>query len=133
MKPRRKQESDIAKEFLEQLAADRGSVLADEEYESVRSWQLQTLAKPPRIEWAVAAPGLACILVGVGLLVAAMLTWITAPEDSSMNRLMIGLLLAGLGSYLFFGNLRACRAATRRPYSERKTEIDDLLRSGLIT
>jgi len=133
MKPRRKQEGDTAKEFLEQLAADRGSVLADEEYESVRSWQLQTLAKPPRIEWAVAAPGLACILVGVGLLVAALLTWITAPEDSTMNRLMIGLLLAGLGSYLFFGNLRACRAATRRPYSERKTEIDDLLRSGLIT
>src|SRR5882724_12519528 len=100
MKPRRKQESDTAKAFLEQLAADRGSVLADEEYESVRSWQLQTLAKPPRIEWAVATPGLACILVGVGLLVAALLTWITAPEDSSMNRLMIGLLLAGLAGSL---------------------------------
>lgn len=133
MKPCRKQEADTAKEFLTQLAADKGPLLADEEYESMRSWQLQTLAKPPRIEWAVAAPGLVCILVGVGLFVAALLTWVTAPEDTTMDRLMIGLLLAGLGSYFFFGNLRACRALTSRPYSERRTEIDDLLRAGLIT
>ncbi len=133
MKPRRKQEADTAKEFLEQLAADRGPVLTDEEYESMRSWQLQTLAKPPRIEWAVAAPGLVCILIGVGMLVAALLTWVKAPEDTTMNRLMIGLLLVGLGSFFFFGNLRACRAVTSRSYAERKTEIDDLLRSSLIS
>ena len=133
MKPRGKQEGDTAKEFLEQLAADKGSVLTDEEYESVRSWQLQNLAKPPRVEWAIAAPGLVGMLVGVGLLIAAMVTWVTAPEDTTMNRLMIGLLLVGLGSYFFFGNLRACRAVTSRSYAERKTEIDDLLRAGLIT
>src|SRR6266568_526287 len=133
MKSRRKQEGDTAKEFLEQLAADRGTILTDEEYESMRSSQLQTLARPPRVEWAVAGPGLLCILLGVGLLVAALLTWITAAEDTTMNRLMIGLLLVGLGSYFFFGNLHACRAAFRRPFTERISEIDDLLRSGLIT
>ena len=115
------------------LAADQGTILTDEEYESMRSSQLETLARPPRVEWAVAGPGLICILIGVGLLVAALLTWITAPEDTTMNRLMIGLLLLGLGSYFFFGNLHVCRAAYRRPLTERISEIDDLLRSGLIS
>lgn len=115
------------------LATDRGTILTDEEYGSMRSSQLASLARPPRIEWAVAGPGLVCILIGVGLLVAAFLTWITAPEDTTMNRLLIGLLLVGLGSYFFFGNLHACRAAYRRPFTERLSEIDDLLRSGLIT
>jgi len=133
MKSRRKQEADTPKEFLEMLAADRGTVLTDEEYESMRLSQLESLARPPRVEWAVAGPGLVCILIGVGLLVAALLTWITAPEDATMNRLMIGLLLVGLGSYFFFGNLHVCRAAYRRPVTERLSEIDDLLRSGLIT
>jgi hypothetical protein len=133
IKSHRKLEGDTAKEFLEQLAADKGAILTDEEYDSVRSSQLQTLARPPRIEWAVAGPGLLCICIGVGLLVAALLTWITAPEDTTMNRLMTGLLLIGLGSYFFFGNLHACRAAFRRPYNGRISEIDGLLRSGLIT
>jgi hypothetical protein len=133
MKTRHKQEGDTTKEFLEQLAADKGTVLTDEEYVSIRSGQIQTLAKPPRIEWAIAAPGLACVLVGGGLFVAALLNWTTAPENSTMNRLMIGLLLVGLGSYFFFGNLRACRAVASRSNAERRTEIDDLLRSGLIT
>ncbi len=115
------------------LAADRGKILSDEEYESMRSSQLESLARPPSVEWAVAGPGLVCILIGVGLLVAALLTWITAPEDTTMNRLMIGLLLVGLGSYFFFGNLHACRAAYRRPFAERLGEVDELLRSGLIT
>jgi hypothetical protein len=133
MKSRRKQEADTPKEFLEMLAADRGTVLTDEEYESMRLSQLESLARPARVEWAVAGPGLVCILIGGGLLVAALLTWITAPEDTTMNRLMIGLLLVALGSYFFFGNLHTCRAAYRRPVSERLREIDDLLRSGLIT
>lgn len=133
MKSRRKEDGDSAKEFLEQLAVDKGTILTDEEYEGMRSFQLEMLAKPPRVEWVVAGPGLVCILVGVGLLVAALLTWITAPEDTTMNRLMIGLLLLGLGSYFFFGNLHVCRAAYRRPLPERIGEIDDLLRSGLIT
>jgi hypothetical protein len=132
MKPRRKQEAGTAKDFLRQLAEDKGPVLTEQEYESVRSWQLRTLAKPPRIEWAIAAPGLA-FLVGVGFLVTALLTWITTPEDSTMNRLMMGVLLAGVGSYFFFGNFRICGAGARRSHSERKAEIDDLLRSGLIT
>jgi len=133
MKQRCKQEGDTAKEFLEQLAADRGTILTDEEYESVRSWRLETLAKPPRIEWEIAGPGLACVIVGIGLLVAALVTWITATDDTTMNLLMIGVLLVGLGSYFFLGNLLVCRGATRRPCSERKDEVDDLLRSGLIT
>jgi hypothetical protein len=57
MKSHRKLEGDTAKEFLEQLAADKGAILTDEEYDSVRSSQLQTLARPPRIEWAVADRG----------------------------------------------------------------------------
>jgi hypothetical protein len=133
MKSRRKQESDGAKEFLEQLAADRGTILTGEEYESIRSSRLQDLARPPRIEWAVAGPGLVSILIGVGLLVAALLTWITASKDTTMSRLFLGLLLIGLGSYFFFGNLRACRAATQRRRTDRMSEIDDLLHSGLIT
>ena len=126
MKSTRKKEDDTAKEFLKQLAADRGTILTDEEYESIRLSQLQDLARPPRIEWAVAAPGLACILVGVGFLVAALPTRI-------MSRLVFGLFLVGLGSLFFFGVLLACRSAARRPYTERMTEIGDLLRSGLIT
>jgi hypothetical protein len=133
MKSRRKQEGDTAKEFLEQLLADRGTILTDEEYQDIRSWQLQTLAKPPRVEWAAAGPGLLCILIGIGLLVSVLLTWITAPEETTMNRLAMGVILAGLGSHFFFGNLRACRPAFRRPYPERIAEIDELLRSGLIT
>jgi hypothetical protein len=91
------------------------------------------LARPPRIEWAVAAPGLVSILIGVGLLVAALVSWVTAPENTTMSRLMMGLVLAGLGSFFFFGNLRACRVALRRSCAERHVEINDLLRSGLIT
>jgi hypothetical protein len=132
MKSSRKLKDDTAKEFLTQLAADRG-ILTDEDYQSVRFSQLQDLARPPRVEWAVAGPGLACLLVGVGFLVAALLTWTATPEDSTMSRLTFGLLLIGLGSLFFFGNLRACRRTARRPYAERLNEIDDLLRSGLIT
>jgi hypothetical protein len=133
VKSTRKKDGDTAKEFLNQLAADRGTILPDEDYESIRLSRLQDLARPPRVEWAVAAPGLACILVGVGFLVAALLTWTAAPENSAMSRLVFGLLLVGLGSLFFFGNLRACRTAARRSYTERMSEIDDLLRSGLIT
>jgi hypothetical protein len=133
MKSRRKQEADTPKEFLEMLAADRGAILTDEEYDSLRASQLEALAKPPRVEWSVAGPGLVCILIGLGLLVTALMTWITAPEDTTMNRLMIGLMLLGLGSYFFFGNLHACSTEYRRPFAERVSEIDGLLRLSLIT
>jgi hypothetical protein len=133
MKSRRKQETDTAKRFLQQLAVDRGTILTDEEYENARSSQLQDLARSPRVQWAVAGPGIVCMLVGMGLSVAALLPWITGAEDATIGHLMLGLLLVGFGSYFFFGNLHACRAATRRPYTERISELDDLLRSGLIT
>jgi hypothetical protein len=133
MKPSRKQQARRAEGFLRELEASKGTVLTDEEYEGARARQLQTLAKPPRIEWVVAGPGLVGILVGIGFLVAAWVTWVAAPGDSTRNRLMIGLVLVGLGSLFFIGNLLACRTATRRPCAERKAEIDDLLRSGLIT
>jgi hypothetical protein len=133
MKSTRKHNGDTAKEFLEQLAADRGTILNDQDYESIRLVRLQDLARPPRVEWAVAAPGLACILLGVGVLVAALFTGTAASAERSLGSMVFGLLLVGLGSLFFFGNLRACSAATRRPYAERMSEIDDLLRSGLIT
>lgn len=133
MKSRGKQEAETTREFLEQLAKDRGPILTDDEYENVRSSVLRSLANPPRVEWAVAAPGLISILIGIGLLVAVLLTWITAPEDTTMSRLIVGLLFVGLGSYFFFGNLLACRASVRRSYGERITEINDLFQSGLIS
>ncbi len=126
MKSTRKMEDDTAKEFLRQLAAERGKILTDEDFESIRLTRLEDLARPPRIEWAVSGPGLACILVGIGLVVAALLT-------RNVSLLLFGPTLVGFGSYLFFGNLRACRTAMRRPCTERLGEIDDLLRSGLIT
>ena len=133
MKSNSQLDGDTVKEFLERLAADKGTILTDEEYEDVRSSTLQRLAKPPRIEWVVAGMGILCILIGIGLFVTALLTWVTAAEDTTMKRLMVGLVLIGLGSFFFFGNLQACRAAFRRPFAERISEIDDLLRCGLIT
>jgi hypothetical protein len=133
MKRRYHTEENAAKPFLERLAADRGTLITDEEYLGWRSYVLQTLARPPHIEPAVAIPWLICALVGVCLLVLGFIKWLSAPEETTMDRWAFGVLLAGLGLYFFVRNIRACRSAVNRPAAERAAEADELLRAGLIT
>src|SRR5437899_2702456 len=102
MKPNKREDCDTLKQFLEQLAADRGVVITDEEYESLRSSELQSLAKPQRMGWIVVIPGLVFLLIGIGFSVSALVSLASVLEEAALIRLMFGIFLAGLGSYFFF-------------------------------
>ena len=133
MEPDYAKECDTVKGFLEQLAADRGTLLTEEEYQSLRSSQLRDLEKPSRSGWLVAAPGLAFLLIGIGIVIAILARWNSASADAAVGQLMLGILLTVLGSCFSFGYIRGAIAEARRTYPERVTEVDELLRSGLIT
>ncbi len=134
MEPGYKKECDTVKGFLEQLAADRGTVFTEKEYKDLRSSQLRELAKSQWRGWLiVAVPGLVFFLIGVAIVIVILARWSSASADADLGQLGLGILLTVLGGYCFFRYLRVCIADARRPYSERVTEVDDLLRSGLIT
>ncbi|HUS36658.1 MAG TPA: hypothetical protein VM680_15010, partial [Verrucomicrobiae bacterium] len=122
------------KDYLIELAADRGAVLTDEEYQDVRSSILRSLAAPPHLSKFAVATTTVLILVGLAFVTPNAIKLITSNDVESAGLwLMIGVASCVLGAVLLMGTFSEYRTATRRTTAERIFEIDDLLRDHLLS
>lgn len=123
---------ESAKDFLETLEADRHELLTEAEYQDWRSWQLQALAHPPSVEWAVFIPALMAFIGGLIGILIGFDRWQYDIESGGMC-VLIGLGIGGWGAYVGFGNLQMCRSIRKKSRLERLAEVEEIFTSQLIT